>query len=132
LTEEEMLQLALQQSMEQPTAPIATTSSSSTMVGPVPPEPEEGSHNSIKIQFRLPSPHNSRIIRRFYNTNKIADIHNYVRSIVSATTTTTNHQFECMVGFPPKNMLHMYPNAQSTMIQETNLANTTIQVRFLS
>ena len=134
LTEEEMLQLALQQSMEPTTAPIATAKSfvvSTNMApGPVPPEPDEGS--GIKIQFRFPATHHPpRIVRRFYDTNTIYDIYNYVRSVgISTTTNHNHHNFECMVGYPPKNMLLEYP-ISTTTIQETNLANATIQVRFL-
>ena len=140
LTEDEMLQLALQQSMEPsptppPPPPTSSITTTSTIVYPVPPEPEENvslndvdQDNIVRIQFRLPPPHNHRLVRRFYVTNTIADIYSYIVSIVPSTT----RNFECLVGYPPKHMLLTYPNAKVTTIQETDLANTTIQIRYLS
>lgn len=136
LTDDEMLQLALQQSMMETTAPVVPTTTTTATRTVVPPEPPSSDSNVVKIQFRFPHPQPPRTIRRFHNTQTIEDVYNYVASVMTTTTTTTtsnhHHHFECMVGFPPKNMLRLYPNANTTTIQETNLANATVQVRFIS
>jgi ataxin-3 len=145
LTDDEMLQIALQESMEPSTdttnsvmnagTAATTTSVADLLLGPLPKEPVESDNdnrqppNIIKIQFRLPPPQNQRTVRRFYTTNTIADIYSYIGSIVPSHQ---HHHLECLVGYPPQNIFLLYPNPYTTTIEETNWANTTIQIRLQS
>lgn len=108
LSEDELFQMALQQSLVSQEAKVD-----------VPPEPASDTPNVVRIQFRLPS--QSRVVRRFLNTDTVANVYAFCESLNSSQPLYLQY------GFPPKDL---GPLKEKT-ISEANLANETIQGRNL-
>lgn len=145
LTEDEMFQLALQASLteqhQQPQPPnnVRTVSSCDNndnhLVVVVSPEPPDGAPGAVRIQFRLPvgggtggSSSNKRIVRRFCETDCVASIYAFVEQQQQESSSSARGTIiELRYGFPPKD-LH---GLRGVTIREANLANETIQGRYL-
>jgi ataxin-3 len=112
LTEDEMMQMALQASLMEPNTRTVTTDTD------VPPEPPQGTPGAVRIQFRLPN--NKRVVRRFLETDSVAAVCAFVQSECNGQLV------ELKYGFPPKPLT---PEGQS--IRDAGLANETLQGRFL-
>lgn len=114
LSEEEMLQEALQASLQQHVQQIHETSDPALLT----PEPPEGGPGVVKIQFRLPD--GKRSIRRFQQTDLVGVIYSYIQQ------QCPGQFFELRYGFPPKDLA----NLREQTIGAAHLANETIQGKF--
>jgi Ataxin-3 len=115
LTEDEMLQIAMQESLQQPTVSVTRT------VGVLVPEPPAGSVGAIRIQFRMPN--GQRVVRRFLETDRVTHLYMFVQQYESCA----DRDVELLFDFPPKSL----SGFRESTIREANLANETIQGRFL-
>jgi Ataxin-3 len=106
LTEEELLQMALEQSLAPPGQQVV-----------VPPEPPHDATNAVRIQFRLPA--KPRVVRRFFDTDTVAGIYAFCESVNEARAVHLQY------GFPPKDLASL----RDKTIAEASLANETIQGR---
>ncbi len=86
MTEEEMLQMAMQASLEQ------TPQQNDTVAYPLTEEPANG----VKIQFRLPD--GTRAVRKFLESDVVGTIYSYVSS------KSGDRNVELRAGFPPKDI----------------------------
>jgi Ataxin-3 len=106
LSEDELLQLALQQSLVPPKS-----------IEEISPEPPDDATNAVRIQFRLPT--KPRVVRRFFDTDTVASIYVFCESL------NDSQPIQLQYGFPPKDLASL----RGKTIAEANLANETIQGR---
>ena len=113
LTEEEQIQLALQQSLEPvpSQAPVV-----SPVAVPVPDEPPKGASNTTRIQFRMPD--GSKKVRSFFRTDLVDGVEAYCRE-------ESGSSVELRFGFPPKTI----DSLRGKTIDEAGMANESVQVR---
>ena len=122
LTEEEMLQMAVMASLEQASAPPATTENgSSRNMVPVPPEPEVGTNGAVRIQFRMPD--GTRVVRRFMSTDSVEVVYSFVEE----SSPSNGKRLELRYGFPP---MDLAPQRSST-IADAQLSGESIQGRYI-
>ena len=119
LTEDEMLQMALEASME-PGQPSPPSPLRSTSVAAVPPEPVAGAPEVVRIQFKLPD--QQRLVRRFLASDLVEVVYAYVEQQHSS-----NRPVEMRCGFPPQDL----SDKRHMTIGEAQLANQSIQGRYL-
>ena len=105
MTEDEMLQMAMQASLEQ--APQKTDY-------PLTEEPADG----VKIQFRMPD--NQRQVRKFLDTDLVGSVYEFVRS------KSGGRNVELRAGFPPKDL----SSQKDLTIKEAKLSGEMIHGRF--
>ncbi|CAJ1904464.1 unnamed protein product [Cylindrotheca closterium] len=115
LTEEEMLQIALAQSMEQ----SATTSEAKALA--LTPEPAADAAGAVKIQFRLPN--GGRSVRRFLESEPVEMIRAFVED---ASNDGQGRQLQLKFGFPPKDL----KTVANKTIGEASLNGESIQCRY--
>jgi len=115
LTEEEMLQIALAESMQLPTA----TSEEKTVA--LTAEPAAGAAGVVKIQFRMPN--GSRCVRRFLDSEPVEMIRAFVED---ASKDGQGRQLQLKFGFPPKDL----KTVASKTIGEASLNGESIQCRY--
>lgn len=116
LTEDEMLQMALQASMEPQPAVARVVSIASVEV---PPEPAAGAKNAVRIQFRMPNS-TKRVVRRFLESDSVEVVYAFVEKECGGK------RVELRYGFPPKDL----PRDQTT-VKEAGLAGESVQGRFV-
>lgn len=107
MTEEEMLKMAMEASLEQ-----ATNNDADSY--PLTEEPAVG----VKIQFRLPD--GTRSVRRFLESDYVGTIYSYV------TSKSTGRNVELRAGFPPKDIA----SKKGETIAEAKLAGELIHGRY--
>ncbi len=112
MTEEEMLQMAMQASLE-PT----TTTPQVTLT-----EEPAASPDACRIQFRMPN--GSRSVRRFLKNDPVGMVYAYVES---ESTDGRGRKLELRAGFPPKDL---QPMREKTIL-DANLSGESIQCRFV-
>jgi ataxin-3 len=108
MTEEEMLQMAMEASLEQ--AP----QKNDTISYPLTEEPAVG----VKIQFRMPD--GTRAVRRFLESDFVGSIYSYVSS------KSDDRNVELRAGFPPKDI----SSKKDQTIAEAKLAGEMIHGRY--
>lgn len=120
LTEEEMMQLAMMQSLEAATAaPAAVDSPSpSPPSGPVPPEPAPGDPGAVRVQFRLPD--GRRVVRRFLGADPVGGVYGYVAEEAGGRAV------ELRAGFPPAEL----EAKRGMTVGEAKLAGEMVQCRY--
>ena len=116
LTDDEMLQMALQASLEPVAAPTLGESIALT------PEPPKGTPDTASIQFRLPN--GKRSVRRFLKSDSVSMVYAYVES---ESSDDRGRRFELRAGFPPKDLQAI----QKKTIGEAKLSGESIQCRFV-
>ena len=107
MTEEEMLKMAMEASLEQ-----ATNNDADSY--PLTEEPAVG----VKIQFRMPD--GTRSVRRFLESDYVGTIYSYV------TSKSTGRNVELRAGFPPKDIA----SKKGETIAEAKLAGELIHGRY--
>lgn len=107
MTEEEMLKMAMEASLEQ-----ATNNDADSY--PLTEEPAVG----VKIQFRLPD--GTRSVRRFLESDYVGTIYSYV------TSKSTGRNVELRAGFPPKDIA----SKKGETIAEAKLSGELIHGRY--
>lgn len=135
LTEDEMLQMAMQASLESEMKratgaedddddiQIVGDTSPEVLV-PVPPEPEASDKGGVRIQFRLPG--GERVVRRFRKADLVGGIYSYVKD-QSGGGGGGGKQLELRAGFPPVDL----SGKTGQTIDEAKLAGESIQCRYL-
>lgn len=108
MTEEEMLQMAMQASLEQ------TSQQNDAVAYPLTEEPANG----VKIQFRMPD--GSRAVRKFLESDVVGTIYSYVSS------KSNDRNVELRAGFPPKDI----SSKKNETIAEAKLAGEMIHGRY--
>jgi len=116
LTEDEMLQMALQASLE---PSLGTTTSGEKIILTPEPNPDL---ETVSIQFRLPN--GSRTVRRFLESDSVEMVYAYVES---ESKNGQGKRLDLRYGFPPKDL----KLTRKTTIGETNLSGEAIQCRFV-
>lgn len=107
MTEEEMLKMAMEASLEQ-----ATNNDADSY--PLTEEPAVG----VKIQFRMPD--GTRSVRRFLESDYVGTIYSYV------TSKSTGRNVQLRAGFPPKDIA----SKKGETIAEAKLAGELIHGRY--
>jgi ataxin-3 len=118
LTEEELMQYALEASLQQDDPKPSANGASK--VG-VPAEPSADASGAIKIQFRLPD--GQRVVRRFLESDSVAIVYAYVEEGCQGN----GRQLELRYGFPPKDL----QERRNSTIAEAKLAGESITGRFV-
>ncbi len=108
MTEEEMLQMAVQASLEQ------TPQQNDAGSYPLTEEPTNG----VKIQFRMPD--GTRMVRKFLESDVVGTIYSYVSS------KSDDRNVELRAGFPPKDI----SSKKDETIAEAKLAGEMIRARY--
>lgn len=114
LTEEEQLQLALEDSLKPATIRPAIFDTQSIAV---PEEPSDGTPGTARIQFRLPD--GKRVVRRFHGTDSVACIYAFVEQECGGLAV------ELKSGFPPKDLTSLI----NSSVADAKLAGESIQGR---
>lgn len=117
LTEDEMLQMALAASLENP-SPTVSTNATVTLTD----EPPAGTPGSCRIQFRLPN--GNRAVRRFLDSDPVGMIYAFVES---ESKDGQGRHLDLRCGFPPKDL----QTVRSKTIGEATLAGESIQCRYV-
>jgi len=117
LSDDEMLQMALQASMEAQQQPVKRVVTASSVVQ-VPPEPAPSTPGAVRIQFKLPD---RRLVRRFLKTDSVEVVYAFVEQQAAGKSV------ELRFGFPPQDLA----SRRHQTIAEAQLANESIQVRYL-
>lgn len=132
LTDEEMLQLAMQASLqplqENQSMQTHPTAATNHHFEPLAPEPSIDAEGVTKIQFRMPN--GKKIVRRYLVTDLVSTLYTFMHQQAADTTSVNKDNIralELRFGFPPKDL---NPFRDST-IQTANLANETVQGRYL-
>lgn len=115
LTEEEMLQIALAESLQQSTA------SSAEKLVELTPEPAADAAGVVKLQFRMPN--GSRCVRRFLGSEPVEMIRAFVED---ASKEGQGRQLQLKFGFPPKDL----STIANKTIGEASLNGESIQCRY--
>ena len=127
LTEDEMLQMALQASMEPqqppPQTPIHQRIVTATSVLDVPPEPTAGTPGAVRIQIKMPN--QPPLVRRFLASDIVEVVYAFVEQHQHGTTHHRPVELRC--GFPPKDL----SGERRRTIEDAKLANQSLQGRFL-
>eukprot|EP00934_Nitzschia_sp_Nitz4_P006858 Nitzschia sp. Nitz4//scaffold10_size219509//218038//219285//NITZ4_001470-RA/size219509-processed-gene-0.108-mRNA-1//1//CDS//3329533046//6848//frame0 len=116
LTEEEMIQIAMQESLQQSSAPQTVSKAV-----PLPPEPPVGAPGAVRIQFRLPS--GGRAVRRFLSDDSVRVLYSYV---YDAAASSQGREAELKYSFPPKDL----ETVATMTIGEAGLNGENIQCRW--
>jgi ataxin-3 len=119
LTEDEMLQMALEASLENTSPPTMSTEVATV---PLTDEPPAGTQGSCRIQFRLPN--GSRAVRRFLESDPVGMIYAFVES---ESRDGQGKRLDLRCGFPPKDLL----SVRNMTIGEATLAGESIQCRYI-
>jgi ataxin-3 len=114
MTEEQMLQMALAASLEQPVSRAEETVE-------LTPEPQAGAEGAVRIQFRLPG--GKRSVRRFLGTDSVRMLYSFVNSDCDSH----GQRLELRFGFPPRDLQTV---AEKT-IAEAALDGEAIQCRLI-
>lgn len=114
MSEDELLQMALAASLEQP-----EPSDSHNSAYDLTEEPTEGAPSSVKIQFRLPD--GTRTVRRFSESAPVGMIYAFVFSKCS------RQSIELRAGFPPKDLC----SKKESTIADSKLAGEMIHGRYV-
>jgi len=130
LSEEEMLQIAMSESLQQQPPPPPTTTIAQSSNWDVdyyemdlPPEPEVGTVGAVRIQFRLPD--GKRVTRRFLKSDSVKILFAFVhRHLLNEGC--GRRIFELKAGFPPKDLLSLC----DLTIEKANLSGESIQCRY--
>lgn len=123
MTEEEMLQMAMQASLETAAGGVGGNDNDAIAIDddvPVPPEPEASDKDAVRIQFRLPD--GNRVVRRFRKTDFVGGVFSFVKE-KSADSGT----LELRAGFPPVDL----STKRSQTIDEAKLSGESIQCRYV-
>lgn len=128
LTDDEMLQMALQASMEPQQPPPLSPASlqrvvTATATIEVPPEPAAGTAGAVRIQFKLPT---QRLVRRFLATDPVEIVYAFVEQL-SANGGDAPRSVELKYGYPPVDL----SDKRHMTIGDAQLANQSIQCRYL-
>eukprot|EP00536_Pseudo-nitzschia_multiseries_P006208 jgi/Psemu1/65478/estExt_Genemark1.C_1290051 len=115
LTEDQMVQIALQESLKSGAAPSVEESV------PLTAEPSKGT-DAASIQFRFSN--GKRSVRRFLKSDLVAMVYTYVES---EATHGGSNRCELRCGFPPKDLQTM----RKMTIGDANLSGESIQCRFV-
>ena len=130
LSEEEMIQLAIEASMLETTKPSTLGELGSALQAVEPSaEPSADDPNAIRVQFRIPN-HPKKVVRRFLSTEVLTSIYAFVQMYlieIGALSNDQTNNVDLLVGFPPRN-LNLLPHGQTTLA-EAKLDNECIQVR---
>ena len=115
LTDEELLQLAIQESM----ASVCEQSPKTEEFVNIPllPEPRSDEPNAVRIQFRLKD--GQKKVRSFLQTELVGALYTFVRECYP----NDSKGFELLAGFPPRDLIKSYNH----MIKEANLSGEMIQ-----
>mmetsp|Transcript_4367 Transcript_4367/g.9533 ORF Transcript_4367/g.9533 Transcript_4367/m.9533 type:complete len:352 (-) Transcript_4367:87-1142(-) len=113
MSEDEMLQMALAASLEQPSPSMSDRAYALTE------EPEDGAPGAVKIQFRLPD--GTRALRRFSESDLVGVIYAFVASKCS------KQSVELRAGFPPKDI----SSKKEATIADSKLAGEMIHGRYV-
>mmetsp|Transcript_5436 Transcript_5436/g.8041 ORF Transcript_5436/g.8041 Transcript_5436/m.8041 type:complete len:357 (+) Transcript_5436:146-1216(+) len=113
LTEEEMLQMAMEASMMQESPPAKKIELTT--------EPAAGEVGAVRIQFRLPD--GSRAIRRFLDSESVAVLYAFVEDRCPGN----GKKLELRAGFPPTDL---YTKREET-IETAKLRGESIQSRYV-
>jgi Ataxin-3 len=131
LTEEEMIQLAIEASMLESTKPAPNGLQNRSPPALVPlVEPSADDPIAIRIQFRIPN-HPTRVVRRFRSMDLLGSIYSFVQmylievGILSIQDRASN--IDLLVGFPPRSLNQL--NRDQITLAEAKLDNECIQVR---
>lgn len=123
LTEEEMIQLAMQASLEAShQSEVKDSSDQPIFTEPLKPEPPSTDPDAVRIQFRLPN--NTRVIRRFSKSDLVATLYQFAIEISPNQNGST---LELKAHFPPKDI----SDQKSLTIDEAKLSNAAIQAVFI-
>jgi len=120
MTEDEILQFALQQSVQLQQEQESKKSPEEDIE--LSPEPAPNADGAVRIQFRLPD--GKRSERRFINTESTKVLKSYVAQCCPNQSKST---LELRVGFPPK----LVPFDEYTTIGSANLSGEQIQCRYV-
>jgi len=118
MSEDDMLQHALQASLE--SEKIRETAESKKAVE-VKAEPEEGAAGAVRIQFRLPD--GSRVIRRFLESDSVGEVFAFVEKKCPAP----GKSVQLRAGFPPADL----SSKVGESIKEAKLSGESIQCRHI-
>eukprot|EP00580_Thalassiosira_gravida_P001570 CAMPEP_0201610588 /NCGR_PEP_ID=MMETSP0492-20130828/17247_1 /ASSEMBLY_ACC=CAM_ASM_000837 /TAXON_ID=420259 /ORGANISM="Thalassiosira gravida, Strain GMp14c1" /LENGTH=351 /DNA_ID=CAMNT_0048076455 /DNA_START=68 /DNA_END=1123 /DNA_ORIENTATION=+ len=113
MSEDEMLQMALAASLEQPVPSMSDRAYALTD------EPADGAPGAVKIQFRLPD--GTRAVRRFSESDLVGVIYAFVASKCS------KQSVELRAGFPPKDI----SSKKEATIADSKLAGEMIHGRYV-
>ena len=116
MTEEEMLQMALAASLEQQNTTVQKKVE-------LTPEPSQGTPDTVRIQFRLPSG-GKPVTRRFLGTDSVLMVYAFVESQCDCNG---GRRLELRYGFPPRDLQSV---AEKT-ISEASLNGEAIQCRLV-
>lgn len=128
MTEDEMLQMAMQASLETVAGEGgASGGDDGDAIGigigddvPVPPEPDTSDKDAVRIQFRLPD--GGRVVRRFRKADTVGGVYSFVRE-----TSAGSGKLELRAGFPPVDL----SSKASQTIDEAKLSGESIQCRYI-
>lgn len=126
MTEDEMLQMAMQASLETVAGEGgASGGDGGDAIGigddvPVPPEPDTSDKDAVRIQFRLPD--GGRVVRRFRKTDTVGGVYSFV-----GETSAGGGKLELRAGFPPVDL----SSKASQTIDEAKLSGESIQCRYI-
>jgi len=128
MTEDEMLQMAMQASLETVAGEGgASGGDDGDAIGigigddvPVPPEPDTSDKEAVRIQFRLPD--GGRVVRRFRKADTVGGVYSFVRE-----TSAGSGKLELRAGFPPVDL----SSKASQTIDEAKLSGESIQCRYI-
>lgn len=90
----------------------------------IPKEPVNGERNSTNILFRFPDGENS-VERRFYKTDKIEDLYNFIGSLDGINFNNAEDKFDLVQPFP----LSVYSDKIKTLEEAKLYPNALVQVR---
>lgn len=116
MSEDDMLQHALQASIESEKERETTEGRKAVKVKP---EPEEGGTGVVRIQFRLPD--SSRVRRRFLESDPVSEVFAFVNEMFPAP----GKSIQLRAGFPPADLSSKIGES----IKEANLSGENIQCR---
>ena len=124
MTEEEMLQMAMQASLETAAGGVGGNGDDAAIAVdddvPVPPEPEASDKDAVRIQFRLPD--GNRVVRRFRKTDTVGGVCSFVKE-----TSAGSGRLELRAGFPPVDL----SSKKSQTLDEAKLSGESIQCRYV-
>jgi len=119
LTEDEMLQMALANSLQEKEQP-ATLASKAAMQK-LSAEPEQGEAGAVRVQFRMPD--GSRKVRRFLKTDLVDVFYTFVEE----SCPSNGKHLEIRAGFPPKDISSMMMQS----IKDAKMSGESLQCRFV-
>ena len=123
MTEEEMLQMAMQASLETAAGGVGGNDNDAIAIGddvPVPPEPEASDKDAVRVQFRLPD--GNRVVRRFRKTDTVGGVYSFVKEKSAGSGT-----LELRAGFPPVDL----STKKGETIDTAKLSGESVQCRYV-